>query len=242
MVELETIDVAWHSVRRRLCLAFLIVTTLVCPLGLATSANAQQTDPHLLSPPDFVIERVAGEPQIRFPMFATFDDQRRLYVAESSGLDLYAELVAQTRKCRISRLEDRDGNGSFEHSQVFADNLGFPMGLAWRDGRLYVADPPDLIVFEDKDNDGRGDRREVILTGFGHTDNGSLHGLTFGPDGWLYMTMGNPDSYRLRRSDGSVLAGTNGALFRVRADGSDPQVVCRGFTNLVEVTFLADGT
>ena len=32
-------------------------------------------------------------------------------------------------------------------SRVFADGLVFPMGLAWRDGRLYVADPPDLVAW-----------------------------------------------------------------------------------------------
>jgi hypothetical protein len=54
---------------------------------------------------------------------------------------------------------------------------------SWRDGRLYVADPPDLIALEHDDEDGRADRRTVILSVFGHTDNGCLHGLTFGPDG-----------------------------------------------------------
>jgi putative membrane-bound dehydrogenase-like protein len=115
------------------------------------------------------------------------------------------------------------------------------MGLAWRDGKLYVADPPDLVVLEDADGDGRADRRRVILSGFGHTDNGSLHGLTFGPDGWLYMTMGEPDGYRLKRRDGSLLIGGSGALFRCRPDGSDAEVVCRGFENLVEVVFTPRG-
>jgi WD40 repeat protein len=77
-------------------------------------------------------------------------------------------------------LEDRDGDGRYESSRVFADGLVFPMGLAWRDGRLYVADPPDLVALEDRDSDGRADRRTAILTGFGHVDNGSLHGLPHG--------------------------------------------------------------
>src|SRR4029453_1501756 len=87
-------------------------------------------------PDGFVLQQVAGEPQVRFPMFAAFDDRGRLFVAESSGLDLYAEITARPRRCRISVLEDRDGDGTFETSQVFADKLVFPMGLAWRDGKL----------------------------------------------------------------------------------------------------------
>jgi putative heme-binding domain-containing protein len=115
------------------------------------------------------------------------------------------------------------------------------MGLAWQAGKLYVADPPDLVALEDTDGDGAADQRTVILTGFGHLDNGSLHGLVFGPDGWLYMTMGSPDGYRLHLPDGSFITGESGALIRCRPDGSEPHVLCRGFVNLVEVAFTPRG-
>src|SRR5262249_4524132 len=147
----------------------------------------------------------------------------------------------QTRQCRIRLLEDRGSDGRFRKSRVFANRLNFPMGLVWRDGRLYVADPPDLVTFEDTQGEGHANRRTVILSGFGHTDNGSLHGLTFGPDGLLYMTMGSPDGYKLRRKDGTLLRGESGALIRCRPDGSEPEVMCRGFVNLVEVTFTPRG-
>ena len=92
-------------------------------------------------------------------MFAAFDDRGRLFVAESSGGDLYDELLKQTRRCRIRLLEDTNGDGRYERSKVWADKLVFPMGLVWRDGKLYVADPPDLITLEDTDGDGTADRR-----------------------------------------------------------------------------------
>jgi glucose/arabinose dehydrogenase len=74
---------------------------------------------------------------------------------------------------------------------VFVDQLVFPMGLAWRDGQLYVCDPPEVVAFEDRN--GQAGPREVVLGSFGHTDNGSLHGLDFGPDGLLYGTLGSPE-------------------------------------------------
>ena len=190
---------------------------------------------------DLVIEQAAGKEQVVFPMFGAFDDRGRLFVAESSGLDLYAEISAGTRRCRVKALEDRDGDGRFESSRVFADELVFPMGLVWHKGALFVADPPDVVAFEDTDGDGRADRRRVILGGFGHSDNGSLHGLTFGPDGLLYLTMGSPDGYHLKRDDGTIVEGRSGALIRCREDGSGVEVVCRGFVNLVEVIFTNGG-
>src|SRR5262245_47856996 len=132
-------------------------------------------EPVFKLPDGFSIERVAGPPEIQFPMFACLDERGRLFAAESSGLDLYDELRKLTRKCRISLLEDHDGDGRYESSRVFADGLVFPMGLAWREGKLYVADPPDIVTLEDSDGDGRADKRSVILSGFGHSDNGSLH-------------------------------------------------------------------
>ncbi len=191
-------------------------------------------------PAGFTIEKVSP-PDLSFPMFACFDDRGRLFVTESSGGDLYVELEKLVRQCKVRLLEDRDGDGRFETSTVFAENLTPSMGLAWRDGKLAVADPPDLAALEDSDGDGKADRRTVLQTGFGHKDNGSLHGLVFGPDGRLYGTMGQPDGYRLTRRDGSVLTGTSGILFRCRADGSDPEVLARGFENLVEVAFLPQG-
>ncbi len=214
---------------------------LLCAVAqTAAIAPAAADTPAPRVPDGFVIEKVTGD-EVRFPMFAAFDERGRLFVAESSGLDLYAELSAQTRKCRVRVLEDRDGDGRFESAGVFAEGLVFPMGLVWHGGRLYVADPPELVALEDTNGDGRADRRTVILSGFGHRDNGSLHGLDFGPDGLLYMTMGAPDGYKLRREDGTTLTGKSGALIRARADGSRPEVLSRGFENLVEIAFLPTG-
>ena len=220
--------------------ARLVLCMLAAAIAWPTGSRAAQPLP-LIVPPGYAITKAAGDPDIQFPMFATFDERGRLFVAESSGLDLYAELQKLSRTCRVSVLEDKDGDGQFETAHVFADQLVFPMGLAWFQGKLYVADPPNVVALEDTDGDGRADKRTAILGDFGHTDNGSLHGLLFGPDGWLYMTMGQPDGYRFTKPDGSVISGKSGALIRCRPDGTGVEVLARGFENLVEIDFLPTG-
>jgi putative membrane-bound dehydrogenase-like protein len=170
------------------------------------------------------------------------DDKGRLYVTESSGGDLYAELERKAKTCRISRLSDMHHNGQYDSATVFEEGLSPSMGLVWHKGKLYVADPPELVVLEDTDDDGRADKRTTLLTGFGHSDNGSLHGLTFGPDAWLYFTMGNPDGKDLTGPDGSHAHSRTGALIRCREDGTHVETVALGFENLVEVVWLRDGS
>ena len=198
--------------------------------------------PNLHVPDGFEVERVTMPGAIHFPMFGALAEDGRLFVTESSGGDLYAELQKQMRGCRVSVLRDADHDGKYERADVYFENLVPSMGIAWRNGKLYVADPPDLITLEDTDGDGRADKRAVVLHGFGYNDNGSLHGLIFGPDGLLYMTLGRQgDAYRFNRPASSILEGQNGALLRCKPDGSNVEVLSRGFENLVEIAFMPGG-
>ena len=74
-------------------LAAVSTLAFLASVGPALGEGGFDYDAFLKSaraPADFTLELAAGEPAIRFPMFACFDDDGRLYVAESSGNDLYA--------------------------------------------------------------------------------------------------------------------------------------------------------
>ena len=124
-------------------------------------------------PPGFVVELVASEPDIGKPLNMAFDARGRLWVTESFEYPFAAEEGTRPRDA-VRILEDFGPDGKARKVRVFADGLVFPMGLAWRDGRLYVADPPDVVVLEDTDGDDRVDRRTAILTGFGHLVNAQI--------------------------------------------------------------------
>src|SRR6266516_2329898 len=121
-------------------LRFAVSLVSAAITAAAAAAEPAPPPPTFQVAPDFFVEQVAGTEQVVFPMFAAFDGRGRLFVAESSGLDLYAEISAGTRMCRVKLLEDKDGDGRFEASRVFADGLVFPRGLVWRKGTRQTAD------------------------------------------------------------------------------------------------------
>ena len=55
------------------------------------------------------------------------------------------------------------------------------------------------------------------------------------------MTLGQPDGYRFKNARGEEVWSRVGALLRCGPDGSHPEVLCRGFENLVEIVFLPTG-
>jgi putative membrane-bound dehydrogenase-like protein len=115
--------------------------------------------------PGFKLELAAHEPQVQDPVAVSFDEKGRMYVCEMID---YSERRDQNPHLgRISVLEDKDGDGYYESSRVFADNLAWPTGLIWANGGLYVIATPDIVFLRDEDGDGRAEQREVVFTGFG---------------------------------------------------------------------------
>src|SRR5437667_10101813 len=112
-------------------------------------ATAKQRQPEFQVPPGFVVEKVAGPPLVRYPLFACFDDRGRLFVAEGTGTNLPGEELEKKKLGRILLLEDTDGDGKFDTSKVFADGLVFPQGVLWHDGALYTASHPSIWKLED---------------------------------------------------------------------------------------------
>jgi putative membrane-bound dehydrogenase-like protein len=111
----------------------------------------------------FRIELAAAEPEVVDPVSMSFDAAGRLYVVEMIG---YSER-RDDQVGRVRLLEDRDGDGRFEKSTVFARDLAWPTGVICWKGGVFVVVTPDLLYFRDSDGDGVADERRVIFTGFG---------------------------------------------------------------------------
>ena len=120
-----------------------IVAALVTALG---EAGEVKLDGRTFTIPEgFTIERIAGPPLVDRPITAAFDDEGRLYVADSSGSNDNVKKQLAEKPHRIVRLEDSDGDGKFDKQTVFADKMMFPEGTMWHGGSLYVAAPPSHL-------------------------------------------------------------------------------------------------
>ena len=212
-------------------------------VGLASADETTLEPPAIQVPAGFVIEPVAQPPLVKYPMLGTFDDAGRLFVCESAGTNLDAQQLQEKLPNFVRMLEDTDGDGRFDKSTNFADNMTLPSGAVWYDGALYVASPPSIWRLEDRDGDGIADRRDEIITGFhfrGHA--GDIHGPYLGPDGRLYCADGHM-GHTIRDKSGKLLSqGSASRVFSSRLDGSGLETFCGGgMSNLVAVTFSDEG-
>jgi putative membrane-bound dehydrogenase-like protein len=156
------------------------------------SASLKQSMASLRLEPGLRIELVAAEPLVVDPVAFAFDEDQVMYVVENRGYPDPAEGGSPTRLGRIARLEDRDGDGRFDHRTEFATGLTYPNGiLPWKGG-VFVTCAPDIYYFKDTDGDGIADVQKVVLTGFNSDKTAQIrvsHPI-LGLDGWVYVTSG----------------------------------------------------
>lgn len=143
-------------------------------------------------PKGFRIELAACEPDVVDPVAFAFDADGRLFVAEMHGYPNGGVGTGIITSGKVKLLEDRDGDGFFEKSTVFADGLRFPTSVMPYKTGLLVANAPDLIYLEDTDGDGRADVRRVLYTGFALANiQQLLNSLQWGLDNWVYGVAGS---------------------------------------------------
>lgn len=210
---------------------------------IASAKDITVNDRHFVLPDGLEIELVAGPPLVDRPICCDFDEQGRLYVAESSGSNDKVAVQLEQRPHRILRLEDTDGDGRFDSRTVFADGMMFPEGTMWLNGSLYVAAPPSIWKLTDTDNDGIVDEREEWFEGRTLTGCANdLHGPYHGPDGWVYWCKGAFAEQTHEQPGRKPLVTKASHIFRRRPEGGPIEsVMAGGMDNPVEVVFTPGG-
>jgi putative membrane-bound dehydrogenase-like protein len=141
--------------------------------------------------PGYRVELAASEPAVLDPIAVAFDDAARMYVVEMCD---YSEQADESLG-NVRLLEDRDHDGFFETSTLFADGLSWPTAVVCYDGGVFVGAAPDIWFLKDTDDDGRADVRRKVLTGFGRENvQGLLNSFTWGLDSRIYCQTSSSSS------------------------------------------------
>jgi putative membrane-bound dehydrogenase-like protein len=130
----------------------------------------------------FRIELAAAEPHLASPVALDFDEDGRLYVAEFVEFNQRDSKQPHGRG-RIRLLEDTKGDGVYDRSTIFLDNLDSPTAVCCFDGGVFVGAAPNILYAKDTNGDGKADVRRVVYTGFARDVGGEA---LFNSFRWLF--------------------------------------------------------
>ncbi|MEX2336067.1 MAG: PVC-type heme-binding CxxCH protein [Fulvivirga sp.] len=181
-------------------------------------------------PPGFEVTLFASEPDITKPINMAFDEKGRLWVTQSSEYPIATGSSEGTD--RITILEDTDGDGRADMIKDFANDLNIPIGIMPIKDGVIAYSIPNLYKFTDSDNDGKADKREVLLGEFEHKDtHGMVNNLFRGFDGWIHASHGFSNISVVAGDDGDSVKMVSGNTFRVKMDGSRVEKTTDGRIN-----------
>ncbi len=125
---------------------------------------------------------------------------------------------------------------------VFAEGLAIPLGiLPYKDG-CYAQHGHDIVFLRDTDGDGRSDKREVILTGFGVQDSHLFpHQFTRAPGGWLWMGQGAFNYSKVTGPEGKVTPFDQTRMAKFRPDGAEFTITSNGPCNIWGLAMNGEG-
>jgi quinoprotein glucose dehydrogenase len=150
---------------------------------------------------------------------------------------------------RVRIVRDTDADGVADTSSVFAGGFndevdGIGAGVLWHGGSLYYTCIPDLWRLTPGPDPAVAESRESLSHGYGvrwcfygH----DLHGLTPGPDGRLYFSMGDRGFNLTAKEGASIIGPDRGGVFRCWPDGTGLELFHQGLRNPQELAFNETG-
>lgn len=198
--------------------------------------------------------RMGGVIDVRNFMFLYKDDLQVKTSADRLAMiekwkDKFPKEFFTKESERIRVIEDTDGDGKADKVTTFAEDFRDPLdgpaaGVLVMNNRVYFTNIPKIWGFDDKNDDLKADNREVLSDGWGprfSISGHDLHGLAMGPDGRIYVSLGDR-GYNVTSKEGKTFTNTiSGGVFRFDPDGSNLEQYYLDLRNPQELAFDSYG-
>jgi putative heme-binding domain-containing protein len=170
-------------------------------------------------PEGFEINLYASEPDIGKPINFNFDAKGRMWVTQSFEYPFPA--VPGKGRDRVTILEDTDGDGKADKFTHFDDTLNIPIGIMPIKGGAVAYSIPNVIRFDDANDDGKPETSRKLLGPFETRDtHGMVNNFVTGYDGWIHACHGFTNHSNVAGADGDSVHLISGNTIRFRPDGS----------------------
>ena len=171
-----------------------------------------------------LIGRIRLPPKFQIGLYATHVPNARELTLGHGGI----VFVGSRRAGKVYALLPDARMSRAEKVITIARDLDVPTGVAFHDGALYVAAVSRILRYDNIEGRLNDPPAPVVVTSGlpSETEHGSRF-IGFGPDGWLYVSVGVPCNVCEPKDS------RYGTILRMQPDGTDMEVFARGIRNSV---------
>jgi putative heme-binding domain-containing protein len=183
------------------------------------------------------------------------------------AINEFGHIIASQEYGPLKLIFDADKNGIPESVRTYCDQVNSCQGILPLNGEVYVTgfgpDGAGLYRLKDEDRNGTLEYVQMLVKFVGTPGEHGAHGLTLGPDGMIYITIGNHVKVEVPFAETSPLTtwyegdlvpryedpgghargikAPGGTIVRTDLQGSKVELVAGGLRNAYDLTFHPDG-
>lgn len=223
------------------------------PTSNVSTATAPKEEPRFQIMPGFAIQEVISAEKTGSLIAMAFNE--------------FGNVVASQEGGPLMLFSDDNGDGVVESARVYCDEVKNVQGILPLNGDVYVIGegPQGTAMYhlKDEDKDGTLSISETLVKFTGPLGEHGAHQMALGPDGLIYMTVGNHTQLAGKISETSPhrnyyegdlvkrfedpgghavgVKAPGGMILRTDVDGSFVEVVAGGLRNAFDLSFNREG-